>query len=247
VSLAFLTPPASGEGMVLARSPMEQRARAAGAQFSARDGWDVALRFGDPESELRTARETVGFADRSNMVKLELQGEPDTLAAIVAHVSGGLTIERGLAARSEGTWWCPVTPARMLVLSEPPFGSAVHAAVLEAMAQAPGTTTVADLTCGLAALCLIGPSARELLARFCALDVRPALTPIAGFRPGSVARTPGYVLVEAHDRLLLLVGWALGEYLWEVVADAAEALHGGPLGAEALAQLLTTEAGGADA
>jgi heterotetrameric sarcosine oxidase gamma subunit len=247
VSLAFLTPPANGEVAVIARSPMEHLAQEAGAQIVARDGWNVALRYGDPAIELRRVSESVGFSDRSSMVKLELQGEPDALAAIVAQVAGGLTLERGLATRSEGTWWCPVTPARMLVLSEPPFGSAVHAAVLEAMAQAPRTTTVADLTCGLAALCLIGPSARELLARFCALDVRPAVTPVTGFRPGSVARTPGYVLVEADDRLLLLVGWALGEYLWEVVADAAEALHGGPLGAEALAQLLTTAAGGTDA
>jgi heterotetrameric sarcosine oxidase gamma subunit len=247
VSLAFLTPPASGDGMVLARSPMEQRARGAGAQIATREGWNVALQYGDPAIELRRTNETVGFADRSSMVKLELQGEPDALAAIVAQVAGGLTLERGLAARSEGTWWCPVTPARVLVLSEPPFGRAVHAAVLAATAQAPGTSTVTDLTCGLAALCLLGPSARELLARFCALDVRPALTPVTGFRPGSVARTPGYVLVEAQDRLLLLVGWALGEYLWEVVADAAETLGGGPLGTEALAQVLTSDAGGADA
>ena len=32
-----------------------------------------------------------------------------------------------------------------------------------------------------------------------------------------------------------MVGWALGEYLWQVVADAAEQLGGGPVGAEALA------------
>jgi sarcosine oxidase gamma subunit len=82
---------------------------------------------------------------------------------------------------------------------------------------------------------LIGPGARELLARFCAIDVRPALAPPGAFRPGSVARTPGYVLVEAEDRLLVLVGWALGEYLWQVVADAAAQLGGGPVGAEALA------------
>ena len=45
--------------------------------------------------------------------------------------------------------------------------------------------------------------------------------PVGGFRPGSVARTPGYVLREDADRFLMLFGWALGEYLWTVVADAA--------------------------
>ncbi len=34
----------------------------------------------------------------------------------------------------------------------------------------------------------------------------------------------------------MLVGWALGEYLWQVVADAAADLGGGPVGAEALAR-----------
>ena len=33
---------------------------------------------------------------------------------------------------------------------------------------------------------------RELLARFCALDLRAQARPVGGFRPGSVARTPGY-------------------------------------------------------
>jgi heterotetrameric sarcosine oxidase gamma subunit len=247
VSVAFLTPPASSTGAVVARSPMEHRASRAGAQIVAREGWNVALRYGDPAIELRHASETVGFADRSSLVKLELQGEPDALAAIVAQASGGLTLEPRLAARSEGTWWCPVTPARVLVLGLPSCGQLLRDAVAQAVADAPGMTSVTDLTCGLASLCLLGPSARELLARFCAIDVRSAVTPVSGFRPGSVARTPGYVLVEADERLLLLVGWALGEYLWEVVADGAAALAGGPVGVEALAQVIAAEPGRADA
>jgi glycine cleavage system aminomethyltransferase T len=145
---------------------------------------------------------TVAFADRSHLIKLELTG-PAPLA-----------FEPGVAQQRDGAWWCPVTPSRTLVLG----GSAPSS-----------DTTVVELTSGLAALALIGPLSNELLARFCAIDPRPVSMPVAAFRPGSVARTPGYVLRTDEHELLIMVGWALGAYLWEVVADAAEHLGGGPV------------------
>jgi heterotetrameric sarcosine oxidase gamma subunit len=123
----------------------------------------------------------------------------------------------------------------VLVLSEPEHGADVRAAIEGAAGEANATVSVVDVTCGLGALALLGPDAGELLARFCAIDVRPSVTPVTGFRPGSVGRTPGYVLKEADDRLLVLFGWAFGEYMWQVVADAAGHLGGGPVGADVLA------------
>jgi hypothetical protein len=38
------------------------------------------------------------------------------------------------------------------------------------------------------------------------------------------------IVVEAEDRYLLLFGWATGEYMWTVVADAAKPLGGTPVG-----------------
>lgn len=238
MSLAFLTPDAASTRDVRARSPMERLAVAAGARLACVEGWNVANAYGEPTVERDRLTQSVGFVDRSSLVKLEIQAQPPELARIVAQASGGLELEPGLAGRASvggagGAWWCPVTPARALVLGEPAAAADVRAAVARAAQDAQGTVSVVDVTCGLTALSLIGPGARELLARFCAIDVRPALAPVAAFRPGSVARTPGYVLVEAQDSLLALVGWALGEYLWQVVADAAAALGGGPVGAEA--------------
>jgi len=208
--LGFLTPESD---RALARSPMERLAHAAGARFEERDGWNVAVSFGEERVG------NVAFADRSHIVKLELHGPPEALARVA-----GAELELGLAVRSNGAWWCPVTPSRVLMLGEPSARAAVDDPAV----------AVVDVTCGLAAIALIGPGARELLARFCAIDVRPAVAPVGSFRPGSVARTPGYVLVEDEQRLLALVGWALGEYLYEVVADAAGQLGGGPVGADAL-------------
>ena len=228
--LDFLTPESPGEA-VSARTPMERVAQAAGARFERRDGWNVATAYGDAELERRRVEQTVGFADRSELVKLELQGEPDALARVAARVSGGAERRPGAAVRSGEQWWCPVTPSRALVLAPPAAGPELRASVAE------NGVSAVDVSCGLAAIALLGPGSRELLARFCAIDVRPAISPVGSFRPGSVARTPGYVLVEGEQRLLVMVGWALGEYLYEVVADAAEHLGGGPVGADALGVL----------
>jgi len=42
------------------------------------------------------------------------------------------------------------------------------------------------------------------------------------------------VLREDEDRFLMLFGWALGEYMWTVVVDAAQSLGGAPVGVDAL-------------
>jgi glycine cleavage system aminomethyltransferase T len=194
----------------IACSPMEREAVAAGATIEQRDGWNVAVRF-DGESEHLA---TVAFADRSQLGKLELQG---------AH---GLTL--GEAVLRDGAWWCPVTAHRALVLCEP--GQTAE------LRERLGRDAV-DLTSAMGALTIAGPLAPEAFARFTAIDLRPQVTPVHGFRPGSVARTPGAILREAEDRWLMLFGAALGSYVWTVVADAAAGLGGGPVGADALVEV----------
>jgi glycine cleavage system aminomethyltransferase T len=142
----------------------------------------------------------VGWADASHLGKLELHG--------------GHGLELGTARRQGESWVCPVTKERALVIGD--------------IRSRKGDGAV-DVTTGWAALRIQGPLARELLARFCALDLRPQITPPGAFRPGSVARTPGMVLCEAPDTYLALVGAALGEYLWTVVEDAGRHLGGGPM------------------
>jgi glycine cleavage system aminomethyltransferase T len=198
-ALAFMTT----DGEAPARSAMHRYAEKAGAQFELVDGFEVATAYANAGDYSRT----VGFADRSHLVKLELNGTPPR------------PLKPGMAERIDGTWWCPVTPERTLLLGGP-----------QARAAAESTgTKIVDLTSGLAALALIGPRANELLARFCAIDVRPQITPVKAFRPGSIARTPGYLLRTGEHELLIMVGAALGSYLWDVVADAADHLGGGPV------------------
>ena len=206
MSLEFLSPAPTA----IARSPMEREAVAAGATIEQRDGWNVAVRFEGEGEHLAT----VGFADRSHLGKVEIQG---------AH-----GVELGKAEQREGAWWCPLTAERALVLCEP----AETAALRERFGAA-----AIDLTSAMGALTIAGPLAPETYARFTAIDLRPQVTPVHGFRPGSVARTPGAILREAEDRWLMLFGAALGSYVWTVVADAASGLGGGPVGADALVEV----------
>jgi glycine cleavage system aminomethyltransferase T len=192
-ALAFLSPAA--DGSAIARSPMERMAKAAGARFELRDGWNVAVDYEGPRGD------AVHWGDVSHLRKWELPGA---------------VAELGTARREGGAWWCGLTKDRALVLGGPAPEGAL------------------DVTCNYAAMVIAGPQARETIARFCALDLRPDKAPPHSFRPGSIARQPGMLLVQEENRFLLLFGWAIGEYMWSVVADAAKSLGGAPIGVNSL-------------
>lgn len=211
-ALAFLS-----TGAAAAVSPLAGGAATAGATFETHDGWEIPVRFAASGVERLACRQSVAWADVSQLAKWELQGPVEALDALPSTP----VLADGLATRAGDAWWCRATPARALVLggAAPEPGSSVH---------------VLDVTSQLGALRIAGPLARELFARFCALDLRPRHAPPRAFRPGSVARTPGYVICEAPNRFLMLFGAAYGAYVWEVVSDAGTHLGGRPVGVDAM-------------
>jgi heterotetrameric sarcosine oxidase gamma subunit len=231
MNLDFLNVSGAGAGGAVARSPMEAKVRAAGGQFEIRDGWNVATRFG---AEAQAAHGTAGWADVSHLGKLELQGPPEELDRVASECDAELRL--GEATRAGEAWWCRLTTTRALVICEARATDGLRAQLAEASAAAE-RVTLTDVTTNFAAMTLVGPLAREVFARFCALDLRPAVTPVRALRPGSIARQPGILICEADDRYLFLFGWATGEYVWSVVADAGEHLGGRPIGVDALAEL----------
>jgi glycine cleavage system aminomethyltransferase T len=104
MSFGFLSPTASDD---VARSPMERQARAAGASFELRDGWNVATSYAGEASALGA----VGFSDCSHLRKFELQGALPELELGRATIDGDAT-------------WLPMTRTRALVLGgDPPAGA----------------------------------------------------------------------------------------------------------------------------
>ena len=198
----------------VAHSPMEGLARAAGARFEVRDGFNVAVEF--PGSG--GTGSPVSWADVSHLGKVELQGPPEAIDA-----AAGTELPFGTAVRKDDAWWCRLTQTRALVIGRRP----------EINGGAEGVH-VLDVTCNFAAITLLGPLARETFARFCALDLRPQVTPVHALRPGSIGRQPGLLIREDEERYLFLFGWATGEYMWSVVSDAGAHLGGRPVGADAL-------------
>jgi glycine cleavage system aminomethyltransferase T len=234
MNLEFLTPAATEAGGAtgVAKSPIEACARAAGARYEARDGWNVAVGFGAaPEQEAAAAAQTAGWADVSHLGKLEIQGPADSLERIASACDAA--VDLGWAARAGDAWWCPMTRTRLLVIGA---GAALRERLNDAVAAADGATLV-DVTTNFAAITLAGPLSREVFARFCALDLRPARTPARALRPGSIGRQPGILICEAEDRYLFLFGWAIGEYMWSTVTDAGGHLGGRPIGVDALPAL----------
>jgi heterotetrameric sarcosine oxidase gamma subunit len=244
MSLGFLSvEPAEGNGFSpVAHSPMEPLALAAGGRSTRRDGWAVVSGFTSIESERGLCREALGFADSSHLSKFEIQAEAEELDGLIREVTG-VAPQPGEAIRHEGGWWCPLTRSRLLVIAPAADPRALRDQLAGAVSRLSAPAALTDVTSVFASLTLIGPAARETIARFCALDLRPQVTPVGGLRPGSIARQPGILIREATERYLLLFGWAVGQYMWTVVHDAAGALGGGPVGADLLAELSAQDEG----
>ncbi len=215
MNLDFLSATTSADAV--ARSPMERSAACEGARFEVRDGWNIAVDY-----KSQPATDAVAWADVSHLTKVELQGPSEKLGELA-----GQPLPFGTAVRIDEAWWCRLTTNRALVIGGHPD-------------NAPGIRQT-DVTTTFAALTVAGPLAREAIARFSAIDLRPQVTPPGALRPGSIARQPGILVCETPDRYLILFGWATGEYVWSVVADAAFHLGGQPIGIDALAKLGSAE------
>ena len=221
----------------VARSAVERALRQAGARLEVRDGWSVAADFGSVEEEQRACIRSAGIAECSH---LESSNSRHRRTA------------RGARARGHGAGQGPSLQRQLVVPgpSRAPAGAVPagrdggSARGARACRRRRESTSLVEMTTALAAFTVIGPAAREILARLSALDTRPASFPERGFAPVSVARVPAMVLREGGDRFLVLFGSAYAHYVWTALTDAGRGL-GASGGRRRARRAVALEAGGA--
>ena len=162
---AVLRPRGRGAALVSALAFLQVGRRPGGAQPARRprprrpaprsrcvDGWEVPVRLRRRRRGAARRRETVGFADRSSLAQARGARARSTAPGV----------GRGGSRRTApGGRRCDARRGALVVARR----------ALEASAH------VVDVTAQFAALASPGPLARETFARFCALDLRDAVTP----------------------------------------------------------------------
>jgi heterotetrameric sarcosine oxidase gamma subunit len=146
----------------------------------------------------------------------------------------GLALPRlGRAMGSTDQLTLCVRPARWLLLARCASPGATASAWQAACA---GFGTAVDLSCGLTALHLAGPSAREVLVRGCRLDLDPRAFPVGAAAATLIAQVSG-ILASLSSGLLLLTPSSTARHLREWLAATARPFGFAPRSDRSMAAL----------
>jgi glycine cleavage system aminomethyltransferase T len=205
----------------VARTPLCTWHAAHGAVFAEEGGWHVPWSYADREQEAAAARQSAGLADLSMWTKVSLIGPG---VASTARRLDGDNSGAGLA--------CRLTRDHLLLLAASPAGIES----LENILDVEDDVLRIDATSAHACFGLCGPHVEDVLRQLTSLDISAA-----AFAPGRCAETGvagvQALLVRRPDaalpRIYLLVGWDVGEYVWERLLDAGRPWGLTPIGIDA--------------
>jgi heterotetrameric sarcosine oxidase gamma subunit len=204
-------------------SALHQTHLALGARWVEDGEWRLPGDYGDPEAEAGRVRQSVGLQDVSAIGKLDVKGRE------AARLLAGVASWDGLSALR-------LRPDHFLVLT--PSGQ--EARLVETLGrrsnQSASCAHVTDVTPALSALALVGPRARDVLAKLIALDLRADRFPDGTSAQGGLAKIHAVVLRRDWGGLTafsLLVPRELGEHAWETLREAGEEFGLVPFGVAA--------------
>lgn len=210
---------------------------ALGAKCRDEADWRVVDAYGVPADEAARARAGVGLADASACGKLALRGEG--IDALLAKAVGVERLPGGAAERlrvnGARTLACRLADDELLLLTH----LAETAGVADLLRQAAGGAVcchLTDVTSGLAVLDLVGPRARDLLARLSPLDL-DSIPPL-GILQGELAGVHAiHLRLDRPGGFRVLVAREYGAFVWETLTAGGADLGLTPIGAAARAVL----------
>ena len=205
------------------------------------DGWQQPLHYGNNENELKMLREIVGIHDLSPRGAVRLVGEGAvSLATGLFSGQKELAIGRArecLMAAENGTvslLELRLTRDEMVFLTAP--GDAEF--VAESLRPSPASCVhPVDISSGLAGAGINGPKANFLLSMITELDVSAEGLPDLYCIQSRFADVQGLLVrqdVGTAPAYQLYFAREYGEYLWEVITQAAQHIGGGPVGTAAI-------------
>ena len=226
------------------RSPLYRAQEGHGARFEALNGFAVATDFGRDAADEATQAESLGLADLTPLPRIGFKGW--NIAPWLAGSGAAMGEASNRAyAQADGTRIARLAPGEALVLA----GHTGEGPLIEtlgkawSMAAADGCYRVSrdETSCW---LLLTGAHAPSMLAKVCAVDLRPQ-----AFAPGDIAQTNVARLnviairgdigeVPAFD---LITDVASAVYLWGALLDAMAEYDGAPVGLGALRTLLNPD------
>jgi 4-methylaminobutanoate oxidase (formaldehyde-forming) len=199
------------------------------------------------EAELAAARTALALADVSAFAKISLQGPgvPDLTQALLS--DSPTANVRGVARLTAPgvAWACRLTLDHLLLMAADVTPAGLQGWL--ARATLPRNVVQTDVTSAFAAFGLIGPHREKLLPQLTSLDVRSTALPAGACAETSLAGVQALLVPweEASSAgMWILVGWDVGEFVWEVLLESGRRLGITALGFEGLHQLLATVATG---
>ena len=225
------------------RSPLYRALAADGARFEPLGGYALARDFGREAADEARRAEALGLADLTPFPRIGFKGwnTGPWLAAAGAGAEMGEASNRAYP-QADGTRIARLAPGEALVLADRRGGGPSIETLDRAwsMAEADGCFRVArdETSCW---LLLTGAHAAPMLAKVCAVDLRPQVFGPDCIAQTNVARLNAIVIrgdigpVPAFD---VITDVASAVYLWGALLDAMAEYDGAPVGIGALRTLL---------
>ena len=218
-----------------------------GATIGDEHGWRRPSYYTSSQQEVEAIREAGGVCDTSPCGKFLVQGSgvwpalgglvPESASLPVNRATiGGLVGPDG--ADSLRVVTCRLADDEAIIISSPgEAGQAMRAL----QGHLDGCAHIVEMTSHYAAVSVLGPLSGQLLAKVTDLDISPRAFPDLSCAQGQLAEVYAIVLREDRGGLLgydIFFSRDYGEYLWEVLLEAGREYGIGPVGTEALKQLV---------